>query len=153
MAGRLAGKVALITGTGGGQGRAAALLFAQEGASVIGCDVKTEGAAETVGTEMHGGTGGLLELTIGALWSNGGRSILALPATDRSGNRSRIVSTLPAATQGTVPRTLVDTVVTEYGIARLWGRTVRERADALVEVAAPQFREELRAASRALFHP
>jgi meso-butanediol dehydrogenase/(S,S)-butanediol dehydrogenase/diacetyl reductase len=48
MAGRLAGKVALITGTGGGQGRAAARLFASEGAKVVGCDVKVEGAAETV---------------------------------------------------------------------------------------------------------
>jgi NAD(P)-dependent dehydrogenase (short-subunit alcohol dehydrogenase family) len=59
MAGRLAGKVALITGTGGGQGRAAALLFAQEGASVIGCDVKTEGAAETVA--MVKAAGGRME--------------------------------------------------------------------------------------------
>jgi meso-butanediol dehydrogenase/(S,S)-butanediol dehydrogenase/diacetyl reductase len=48
MSGRLQGKVALITGTGGGQGRAAALLFASEGATVVGCDVKSDGAAETV---------------------------------------------------------------------------------------------------------
>jgi NAD(P)-dependent dehydrogenase (short-subunit alcohol dehydrogenase family) len=46
--GRLQGKVALITGTGGGQGRAAALLFAAEGATVVGCDLKTDGASETV---------------------------------------------------------------------------------------------------------
>ncbi len=46
--GRLEGKVALITGTGGGQGRAAALLFAAEGATVVGCDLKTDGASETV---------------------------------------------------------------------------------------------------------
>jgi meso-butanediol dehydrogenase/(S,S)-butanediol dehydrogenase/diacetyl reductase len=56
MTGRLAGKVALITGTGGGQGRAAALLFAQEGARVVGCDVKTAGSAETV--EMVKAQGG-----------------------------------------------------------------------------------------------
>lgn len=56
MAGRLAGKVALITGTGGGQGRAAALLFAQEGARIVGCDVKQEGARETV--EMVKAQGG-----------------------------------------------------------------------------------------------
>ena len=48
MSGRLDGKVALITGTGGGQGRAAALLFAREGALVVGCDLKEDGAAETV---------------------------------------------------------------------------------------------------------
>lgn len=56
MAGRLAGKIALITGTGGGQGRAAARLFAAEGARVVGCDVKVEGAAETV--EMVKAAGG-----------------------------------------------------------------------------------------------
>ena len=56
MAGRLEGKIALITGTGGGQGRAAALLFAKEGAKVIGCDLKVEGAKETV--EMVKAAGG-----------------------------------------------------------------------------------------------
>ena len=48
MAGRLTGKVALITGTGGGQGRAAAILFAKEGAKVVGCDMKVEGNEETI---------------------------------------------------------------------------------------------------------
>src|SRR4051794_19077642 len=56
--GRLDGKVALITGTGGGQGRAAALLFAREGAVVIGCDTKSEGAAETVA--MASAEGGVM---------------------------------------------------------------------------------------------
>jgi len=56
MAGRLEGKVALITGTGGGQGRAAAVLFAKEGAKVVGCDVKVEGAKKTV--EMAKAAGG-----------------------------------------------------------------------------------------------
>ncbi len=55
MTGRLAGKVAVITGTGGGQGRSAALLFATEGAQVVGCDVNTEGAAETVGLVREAG--------------------------------------------------------------------------------------------------
>jgi NAD(P)-dependent dehydrogenase (short-subunit alcohol dehydrogenase family) len=59
--GRLAGKVALITGTGGGQGRAAALLFAAEGATVVGCDIKTDGAAETV--ELVRAAGGRMDST------------------------------------------------------------------------------------------
>jgi NAD(P)-dependent dehydrogenase (short-subunit alcohol dehydrogenase family) len=59
--GRLAGKVALITGTGGGQGRAAALLFAAEGATVVGCDLKTDGAGETV--ELVGAAGGQMNST------------------------------------------------------------------------------------------
>ena len=61
MSARLAGKVALITGTGGGQGRAAALLFAREGATVVGCDVKSEGAAETVA--MVSAAGGAMTST------------------------------------------------------------------------------------------
>ncbi|MER7164963.1 SDR family NAD(P)-dependent oxidoreductase [Micromonospora sp. NPDC000207] len=61
MTGRLAGKVAVITGTGGGQGRAAALLFAREGATVVGCDLKTEGAEETV--EMVRAAGGVMTST------------------------------------------------------------------------------------------
>lgn len=121
--------------------------------TVIMMDLSGQAAAETVGVTMHGGTGGLLELTIGALWSPGGRAITVLPATDQSGLRSRIVSTLPHGTQGTVPRTLVDTVVTEYGVAKLWGRTVRERAELLIAIAAPEFRDELREASRKLFYP
>jgi 4-hydroxybutyrate CoA-transferase len=52
-----------------------------------------------------------------------------------------------------VPRTLADTVVTEYGVAHLFGKTARERADELIRVAAPEFREELTAASRRLFYP
>lgn len=121
--------------------------------TAIMIDLTGQMAAETIGTEMHGGTGGLLELVIGSLWSDGGRPITALPSTDRSGTRSRVVPTLPAGTQGTVPRTLVDTVVTEHGIAHLWGKTVRERADALTAVAAPQFRDELEAATRRLYYP
>ena len=61
MAGRLEGKVALITGTGGGQGRAAALLFAREGAVVVGCDLKEDGARETV--ELVRAQGGAMEST------------------------------------------------------------------------------------------
>jgi 4-hydroxybutyrate CoA-transferase len=116
-------------------------------------DLTGQAAAESVGTAMHSGTGGLLELTIGALWSPGGRSILVLSATDQTAGRSRIVATLPEGTQVTVPRTLVDTVVTEYGVATLLGRTARERAAALIDIAAPEHREELTWASRQLFYP
>jgi 4-hydroxybutyrate CoA-transferase len=116
-------------------------------------DLSGQAAAESVGSEMHGGTGGLLEFIVGALWSPGGRSIIALPATDPSGTRSRIVGLFPEGTQGTVPRTLADTVVTEHGIARLWGKSVRERAAELISVADPQFREELEAEARKLYYP
>lgn len=121
--------------------------------TAIMVDLTGQATAETVGTTMYGGTGGLLELTIGSLWSRRGRSILVLPSTDRSGARSRIVPFLPEGSQGTVPRTLVDTIVTEQGVARLWGKTVRERADELIAVSHPDFRAELRAAARRLLWP
>lgn len=121
--------------------------------TAIMVDLSGQATAETVGTTMYGGTGGLLELTIGALWSRGGRSIIVLPSTDRDGTRSRIVPFLPEGSQGTVPRTLVDTIVTEQGVARLWGKTVRERALELIAVAHPDFRADLHAAARRLFWP
>ncbi len=121
--------------------------------TAIMVDLTGQATAETVGTTMYGGTGGLLELTIGSLWSPRGRSMLVLPSTDRDGTRSRIVPFLPEGSQGTVPRTLVDTVVTEQGVARLWGKTIRERAAELIAVAHPHFRGELEAAARRLFWP
>ena len=90
---------------------------------------------------------------IGSLWSPGGRSILVSQSRDASGQRSRIVPILPEGTQVSVPRTLADTVVTEYGVANLFGKTARERAEELIRIAAPEFREELTAASRRLFYP
>lgn len=121
--------------------------------TAIMMDLTGQATAETVGTTFYGGTGGLLELTIGALWSRRGRSILVLPSTNRDGTRSRIVPFLPEGSQGTVPRTLVDTIVTEHGVARLWGKTVRERAGELIAVAHPDFRAELSAAARRLLWP
>jgi 4-hydroxybutyrate CoA-transferase len=121
--------------------------------SVIMIDLTGQAAAESIGTKMHSGVGGLLEFMVGSLWSPGGRSILVSQARDASGTRSRIVPILPEGTQVSVPRTLADTVVTEYGVANLFGKTARERAAELIRIAAPEFREELTAASRALFYP
>ncbi len=121
--------------------------------SVMMVDLTGQAAAESVGTVMRSGVGGLLEFMIGSLWSEGGSSVLVVTATDDTGTRSRIVPVFPEATQGTIPRTLVDMVVTEYGIAHLWGKTARERATELIRIAAPQFRDELHAAARKLFYP
>ena len=121
--------------------------------SVMMVDLTGQAAAESVGTEMRSGTGGLIEFMIGSLWSNGGSSLLVLTATDASGERSRILPNFIEGTQVTVPRTLVDMVATEYGVARLWGKTARERAAELTRIAAPQFRDELEAAARRLFYP
>ena len=69
--------------------------------------------------------------------------IVALPSTTRDGACSRIVPRLGLNAAVTIPRAMVDVVVTEHGVARLAGKTIRQRAEALIEVAAPQHRQAL----------
>lgn len=116
-------------------------------------DLTGQIASESIGPTMLSGTGGLLEVVIGALWSRGGRSITVLPATSDEGKSSRIVPLLPEGTVVSVPRLLADVVVTEYGVARLLGKTMRERAESLVAIAHPDFRADLRTAAQRLFYP
>jgi len=82
----------------------------------------------------------------GAATSPGGRSIVAMTATARKGELSRIVPALQSGTAVTAARTDVDCVVTEHGVAELKGRSVDARAEALIGVADPRFRDELMAA-------
>ncbi len=77
--------------------------------------------------------------------SRGGRSIVALNATAAGGKISRIVSRLEADCPATVARTDIDYVVTEYGVGHIRYLPLRARAEALIEIAAPQFRDQLRA--------
>lgn len=111
-------------------------------------DLTGQIAADSLGHEMIGGTGGQLEFAVGALNATNGRSITVLKSTALGDAASSIVDTLPAGTVVTVPRLFADIVVTEFGIARLWGRTVRERAQELNGIAHPQFRESLQAKAR-----
>jgi len=126
-------------------------LVAINQASTI--DLTGQVAAESIGPQMYTGPGGQLAWTMGALYSPGGRAIHVLPSTARNGTVSRIVSQLAPGTIVTVPRTFVDFVVTEHGIANLQGLTQRERALALIDLAHPDFREPLRAEARRLFWP
>ena len=126
-------------------------LVAINQASMI--DLTGQVASESIGPMMYTGPGGQLVWTMGALYAPGGRAIHVLPSTARNGTVSRIVAHLPAGTIVTVPRTFVDYVVTEYGIANLQGLTQRERALALIELAHPAYRDELRHAARRLFWP
>lgn len=109
--------------------------------------------AESIGTSIYNGTGGQTEFHIGAAISKGGKAITVLPSTATGGTITRI---LPYATDGTfitVPRTFADFVVTEYGIARLGGRSQRQRADNLIAIAHPDHRGELRKAAQTIFYP
>ena len=89
------------------------------------------------------GVGGQVDFVTGAQLSEGGRSIIALPATAVKGTVSRIVNDLAAGAGVVTTRAQVDHVVTEYGVASLRGRSIQARAKVLIEIAHPDFRESL----------
>lgn len=116
-------------------------------------DLTGQVASETIGPRIWTGGGGQLAFMIAAQYSPGGRSISVLPSSHVLGGKrvSRVVGALPEGTAVTVPRTLVDYVVTEQGIASLRGKTIRERIGELVAVAHPDFRAELREQAKRLY--
>ncbi|MCH7511234.1 MAG: 4-hydroxybutyrate CoA-transferase [Chloroflexi bacterium] len=117
-------------------------------------DMTGQITAETLNGQVYSGPGGQTVFAVAASYSEGGRSIIAVPSSSTvDGERhSRIVPVLPPGTMVTVPRTFVDYVVTEYGIATLRGKTVRQRVEELIAVAHPDFRAELRAQAAKLYH-
>ena len=90
------------------------------------------------------GAGGSVDMMRGAALSKGGRSIIALSSTAGGGHKSRIVPTLASHTAATALRTDIDYVVTEHGARRLRQLPSRARAEALIEIAHPRFRDQLR---------
>ncbi|MEN6476646.1 MAG: acetyl-CoA hydrolase/transferase C-terminal domain-containing protein [Rectinema sp.] len=115
-------------------------------------DLTGQVASESLGTTQYSGTGGQSDTASGAVegFDGKGKSIIACYGTAKNGTISTIVPTLPEGTAVTLHRSFTDYVVTEYGIANLRGRTVRERARMLIDIAAPQFREELTTKAKAL---
>ena len=104
------------------------------------------------GSESHGaapysGTGGQLDFARAANRSRGGKNILVLPSTARNGSVSRIVAMLSPGTHVSVGKNDVNFVVTEVGVASLRGKSIRQRAEALIAIAHPDFRHELRQAA------
>ena len=99
--------------------------------------------AESIGSYHVSGTGGQLDYVRGAVMSPGGRSFIALPSTAKGGTVSRIVPTLDLGAVVTTNKNEVDCIVTEYGIAVLRGKTLRERTEALIAIAHPKFRPQL----------
>jgi acyl-CoA hydrolase len=106
----------------------------------------------SIGPRIYTGLGGHLGFALGAALAPRGRAVTILPATARGGSVSTIVPQFEAGQIVSVPRELADTIVTEHGVARLLGLSVRERARELIRVAAPEFRDELQAAARRLFY-
>jgi acyl-CoA hydrolase len=91
----------------------------------------------------YSGFGGQLDFIRGAARSKGGKPIIALPSTARNRRISRIVPVLDPGAGVVTGRAEVHYVVTEHGVAYLWGKTLRQRAEALIEIADPQFRDQL----------
>ena len=102
--------------------------------------------AESIGTKIVSGTGGQSDYVRGAVLSPGGKSFIAFPSTARNGTVSRIVPTLTPGAMVSTSKNDVDRIVTEYGVAELRGKTLSERAKALIDIAHPKFRDELTAA-------
>jgi 4-hydroxybutyrate CoA-transferase len=117
--------------------------------SAISVDLTGQVCADSMGRSIYSGFGGQVDFIRGASRSRGGRPIIALPSTAKDGKVSRIVDVLVEGSGVVTNRADVHYVVTEYGVADLRGRALRERALALIACAHPDFREELRNAARA----
>lgn len=114
--------------------------------SAIEVDLTGQVCSDSVGPRLYSGVGGQVDFVYGASRSKGGKPIIALPstATLKDGSRlSKIVAMLKPGAGVVTTRNHVHYVVTEYGVARLYGKTIRQRARALIDVAHPAFREEL----------
>jgi acyl-CoA hydrolase len=111
--------------------------------SALQVDLSGQVCADSIGTRLYSGVGGQMDFMRGAALSPGGKAIIALPSTARSGALSRIVPALSEGAGVTTTRAHVQYVVTEYGTAYLHGKSIRERVAALIAIAHPAFREEL----------
>lgn len=116
--------------------------------SAIQVDLTGQVCADSIGTRPYSGFGGQVDFVRGAARSKGGRPIIALHSTARNGTVSRIVPMLNPGAGVVTSRADVHYVVTEHGVAYLHGKTLRERAAALIAIADPKFRDELAAPVR-----
>ncbi|MDV2885662.1 4-hydroxybutyrate CoA-transferase [Alkalihalophilus pseudofirmus] len=99
--------------------------------------------SESIGGRYYSSTGGQGDFGIGARMSKGGKGIICLHSTTKGGTISKIVPTLATGSVVTTSKNDVDYIVTEYGVAKLRGKTIRERTQALIDIAHPNFRDEL----------
>jgi len=121
--------------------------------SAVSVDFAGQIAAESIGPRVISGAGGQTAFAIGSFLSNGGRNISVMTSTTGGGKISRITPMLAEGTIVTVPRTISDYVITEYGIAHLKGKTQRQRALELIGIAHPDFRTELKKEAEKLYWP
>jgi acyl-CoA hydrolase len=120
--------------------------------SALSIDLTGQVSADSIGTRFYSGVGGQMDFMRGAALAEEGRAIIALPSRAAGGSISRIVPVLAPGAGVVTTRAHVRTVVTEFGVAELFGRSVRERVNALVAIAHPDVREELLSEARSLYH-
>lgn len=109
-------------------------------------DLLGQCGSESLGCSPYSGTGGQADFVRAANLSRGGKSFIVLPSTAKNNTISRIVPTLTAGTHITTSKNDINYVVTEFGVAQLRGKSFRQRAEALIGIAHPDFRAELRTA-------
>ncbi|MFX1410065.1 MAG: acetyl-CoA hydrolase/transferase family protein [Promethearchaeota archaeon] len=112
--------------------------------SALQVDLFGQVCADTLGYQQYSGVGGQVDFVRASSLSPGGKSIIALPSSNKKGTISRIVSKLNEGSCVTTSRNDVHYIVTEYGIANLRGKTIRQRAEALINIAHPDFRDQLK---------
>jgi len=118
--------------------------------SGIEVDLTGQIVADSIGHRMYSGVGGQMDFVRGASLAPEGRAIIALPSTAAGGTRSRISATLHEGAGVVTTRAHARTIVTEHGVAELWGRSLAQRAEDLIANADPAFRADLRAEARRL---
>lgn len=111
--------------------------------SALQVDITGQVVADSIGMQLYSGVGGQVDFIRGASRARNGKAIIALPSTAKNGSISRISAVLAPGTGVTTSRADVHYVVTEYGIAQLYGKTMRERMKALISIAHPDFREKI----------
>ena len=120
--------------------------------SCVQVDLMGQVVSTCVGLRQISGVGGQVDFVRGANMSRGGRTIMAMPSTAAKGTISKIVPLIDEGAAVTTSRYDVNYVVTEYGIAQLKGKTLRERARELIKIAHPDFREGLIKVYEERFH-
>ena len=120
--------------------------------SALSIDLTGQVSADSIGTRFYSGVGGQMDFMRGAALAPEGRAIIALPSTAAGGTVSRIAPVLAEGAGVVTSRAHVRTVVTEYGVAELFGCSVRERCAALIRIAHPDFRDDLAREARRLYH-
>jgi acyl-CoA hydrolase len=118
--------------------------------SAIEVDLSGQVVADSIGRRLYSGVGGQMDFIRGAALAEEGRAIIALPSTAAGGSTSRIAASLREGAGVVTTRAHVRTVVTEWGVAELFGRSLAERAHALIAIAHPDFRDDLELAARGL---